>query len=195
MILFLLFCTSHILLLTLACLATALIQRAAPPGSITITHGLREDPHSDKESTCQRKRHTGEGLIPASGRSPEGGHGNALQYFCPKYAHGQRSLASCSPWGSKEPNMTEWLSTYARTHTHTHTHPCSRAGLHCFTCALKRTASGQDQGQPLWNTVLSFSWPTVMQEEIKQTPHYSLNCLPRFFSSPGNCESKISSFE
>ena len=101
--------------------ATALIQRAAPPGSITIAHGLTEDPHSDKESTCQRKRHTGEGLIPASGRSPEGRHGNPLQYSCPKSPRGQRSLASCSPWGSKEPNVTEWPSMYARARTHTHT--------------------------------------------------------------------------
>ena len=33
------------------------------------------------------------GLIPGLGRSPEGGHGNPLQYSCWENPHGQRSLA------------------------------------------------------------------------------------------------------
>ena len=32
-------------------------------------------------------------LIPVSGRSPEGGHGNPLQYSCLEHPHGLRSLA------------------------------------------------------------------------------------------------------
>ena len=35
------------------------------------------------------------GLIPGLGRSPEGGHGNPLQYFC-LGNHGQRSLTGYS---------------------------------------------------------------------------------------------------
>ena len=31
--------------------------------------------------------------------------------FLPWESHGQRSLAGCSPWGHKELDMTEWLST------------------------------------------------------------------------------------
>ena len=42
---------------------------------------------------------------------PGGGHGNPLQYFCLEHPHGQRSLAVCSPWGHKESDMTEQLST------------------------------------------------------------------------------------
>ena len=38
--------------------------------------------------------------ISGSGRSPGEGNGNPLQWFFWK-AHGQRSLAGCSPWGSK----------------------------------------------------------------------------------------------
>ena len=60
------------------------------------------------------------GLIPGLGRSPGGGHGNQLQYFCLENPHGQRSLAGYRPWGHKELDMTEQLS--ARAHTHTHTH-------------------------------------------------------------------------
>ena len=46
------------------------------------------------------------GLIPGSGRSPGGGHGNPLQYSCLE-THGQRSPVGCSPWGCKELDMTE----------------------------------------------------------------------------------------
>ena len=37
------------------------------------------------------------GLIPGLGRSPEGGHGNPLQYSCLENLHGQRSLVGYSP--------------------------------------------------------------------------------------------------
>ena len=47
------------------------------------------------------------GLIPGSGGSPGGGHGNPLQYACLENPHGQRSLAGYSSWGHKESNMTE----------------------------------------------------------------------------------------
>ena len=53
----------------------------------------------------------GLGSIPGLGRSPGEGHGNVLQYSCLKNPHGQRNLAGYSPWGHKEPDMTERLST------------------------------------------------------------------------------------
>ena len=37
---------------------------------------------------------------------------NPLQYPCLENPHGQRILADCSPWGYKESDMTELLSTY-----------------------------------------------------------------------------------
>ena len=42
---------------------------------------------------------------------PGGGHGNWCQYSCLENPHGQRSLAGYSPWGHKELDMTEQLST------------------------------------------------------------------------------------
>ena len=42
---------------------------------------------------------------------PGGRHGNSLLYSCLENAHGQRSLAGYSPWGRKESDMTERLST------------------------------------------------------------------------------------
>ena len=61
-----------------------------------------------KESTCNVG---GLGLIPGLGRSPGEGHGNPLQYSCLENPHGQRSLAGYRPWGRKESDKTERLST------------------------------------------------------------------------------------
>ena len=58
--------------------------------------------------------------------------------FLPGEFHGQRSLARYSPWGHKESDMTEGLSTdtdtdtdtdtqtHRHTHTHTHTHTATK---------------------------------------------------------------------
>ena len=51
------------------------------------------------------------GLIPGLKRSPGGGHGNPLQYSGLENPHGQKSLVGCNPWGHKESDMTERLST------------------------------------------------------------------------------------
>ena len=61
-----------------------------------------------KESTCN----VGDlGSIPGLGRSPGGGHGNPFQYSCLENSHGWRSLVGYIPWGLKESDMTEQLST------------------------------------------------------------------------------------
>ena len=51
------------------------------------------------------------GLIPGLGRSSGGRYGNPLQYTCLENPHGQRSLVGYSPWGHKESDTTEQLST------------------------------------------------------------------------------------
>ena len=56
-------------------------------------------------------------LIPGSGRSPTGEHGNPpnpLPAFLPGKSHGQRSLAGYSPRGHKELDMAERLSIHTR---------------------------------------------------------------------------------
>ena len=61
-----------------------------------------------KESACN----AGDlGLILGLGRSPGGGYGNLLQYSCLENPHGERSLAGYSPWGHKESDTAERLST------------------------------------------------------------------------------------
>ena len=52
---------------------------------------------SGKESACQYRKHREVGLIPGSGRSPGGEHGNSLQYSCLENTHGQRSLVRYTP--------------------------------------------------------------------------------------------------
>ena len=51
-------------------------------------------------------------LTPGLGRSPGVGNGNALQYSCLENSHGQRSLVGYNPWGHKESDSTEQLSTH-----------------------------------------------------------------------------------
>ena len=64
-----------------------------------------------KESACN----VGDlGLIPGLGRSPGGGHGKPVLNSYLQNPHGQRSLLSCSPWGRRESDTTEWLSTHRR---------------------------------------------------------------------------------
>ena len=52
------------------------------------------------------------GSIPGLEWSP-GGHSNPLQYFHLENPHGQRILTGYSPWGCKESDTTEQLSTHS----------------------------------------------------------------------------------
>ena len=78
------------------CNLTVILNYGFPGGSV------------GKESACNAEDL---GSVPGLGRSPGGGHGNPLQYSCLENPHGQRSLAGCSPWGRKELDMSERLST------------------------------------------------------------------------------------
>ena len=52
------------------------------------------------------------GLSPGLGRSSGVGNGTPLQRaFLPGKYHGQRNLASYSPWGCKESNVTDHVQT------------------------------------------------------------------------------------
>ena len=67
------------------------------------------DGWADKESACS----AGDmGLIPGSGRSPEGRSGSSIPVFSSENSNGQRSLTGLSPKGYKSQT---WLGT----HTHT----------------------------------------------------------------------------
>ena len=48
-------------------------------------------------------------------RSPGEGNGNPLQYSCLEKSQGQRSLVGYTPWGHKELDTTEQLSTKSST--------------------------------------------------------------------------------
>ena len=62
-----------------------------------------------KESPCNAGN---PGSIPGSGRSPGEGNGYPLQYSCLENPMDHRSLVGYSPWGGKESDMTERLSTW-----------------------------------------------------------------------------------
>ena len=98
-----------------------------------------------KEPTCN----LGDlGSIPGWGRFLGGGHGNPLQYSCLEDPYEQRSLAGCSPWGSKELDTTERLSTH--TPYFSNNLPCSFQLIHItqpvkFHLAILMTPSGSWQ--------------------------------------------------
>ena len=70
---------------------------------------------------------------------PEGGHGNPLQYSCLENIHGQRNLASYSPWGCKESDTTERLST------------AQQKMQHCKATMLQQTLKKQKRKAGGWN--------------------------------------------
>ena len=78
--------------------------------SVSLRKSTRSFPGSlaGKEYTCNAG---GPSSIPGLGRSPGEGHSNPLQYSCLENPHGQRSLVGYSPWGHKELDTTERLST------------------------------------------------------------------------------------
>ena len=51
------------------------------------------------------------GSIPGLERCPGGEYGHPPQYSCLENPHGQGGLLGYSPWGCKESNVTERLST------------------------------------------------------------------------------------
>ena len=88
-----------------------------------------------KESACN----AGDlGSTPRLGRSPRGEHGNPLQYSCLENPHGQWCLVGYSPWGCKESDMIEQLSTAQWLHAHAlfiafFFLPCLTSSLHlCY---------------------------------------------------------------
>ena len=80
-------------------------------GGVVLTDWLpfRGGAHG-KEPACNAGNARDVGSIPGSGRSPGGINGNPLQDSCLKNPVG-KGLAGCSPWGRKEPDTTERLST------------------------------------------------------------------------------------
>ena len=59
------------------------------------------------------------GLIPGLGRSPGGGPGNQLHYYCWENPMDRGAWRATVHWVAKSQT---WQHTRARTHTHTHTH-------------------------------------------------------------------------
>ena len=68
---------------------------------------------SGKESACQCRNHRRCGFDSWVRESPWGRKWQPTALFLQEESHGQRSLVGCSPWGHKESETTEWLSTHA----------------------------------------------------------------------------------
>ena len=60
--------------------------------------------------------------------------------FLPGKSYGQRSLVGYGPWGSKESDVTEWLST----HTHKHSLKLYQHICQNVTCLLRNLYAGKE---------------------------------------------------
>ena len=67
---------------------------------------------SGKEPTCQCRRLKRCGFSPWVKKIPWRRKWPSPPVFLPGGFHGQRSLVGCSPWGCKEPDMTEHASIH-----------------------------------------------------------------------------------
>ena len=66
---------------------------------------------NSKESTCQCKKLKKHVLDPLVGKMPWNKKWQPTPVFLPGESHGQKSLVSYSPWGRKELDTSEVLST------------------------------------------------------------------------------------
>ena len=75
--------------------------------------------------------------------------------FLPGEFCGERSLASSSPWGLKESDITEWLT---HPHTHPHSHPHTPTHTHSHTRKLKFSVCCCISTSKLNDAILYFTW-------------------------------------
>ena len=73
--------------------------------------GASQAATSGKESAYQCRRYKRCGLNPWARKIPWRRKWQPIPVFLTVESHGQRSLVDCSPWGCKELNTTEHLST------------------------------------------------------------------------------------
>ena len=98
-----------------------------------------------KEHACQCRRHKRHRFDPWVGKIPWRRAWQPTPVFLPGESHGQRSLVGCSPWGRKESDTTEWLSTRRKaTSGRQQTNSGCVSGLRTQNCLL----SGHSQPAP-----------------------------------------------
>ena len=86
--------------------------------------------------------------IPELGRSPWRRKWQLTLVFLPGESHGQRSLAGYSPWGHKELDTTEWLSTHSQVLNQSPImrldwDPTSYCGGFVSCCRVRRSSRGR----------------------------------------------------
>ena len=85
---------------------------------LMYTHGPLKKIMESCTGMEQNRRHERHLFDPWVGKVPWRRKWQPTPVFLPGKSHGQRSLAGCSPWGCKESDMTEELSTQPRTPWH-----------------------------------------------------------------------------
>ena len=149
---------------------------------------------SGKEPACQCRRHKRRKFDPWIRKIPWRRKWQPTPAFLPEKFHGQRSLASCSPWGRKESDVTEQLSTHTQTHRD---QTCSRPGSllthelstenrfweQLSPCGMEETSGRNSRWWFLWPkswtpwTSLNAFVPTILLLTVKQPKVTYLQCF------------------
>ena len=119
---------------------------------------------SRKESTCSSVDSGDSGLIPGSGRSPGGGHGNPLQYSCLKNPM-DRGAWKATVRGLQSQT---WLSDWARTQA---LRRDKWIGTGSHTSPLPPTHTSKKKGQEKMDprqTVWTQSWHRVCEHNWRR---------------------------
>ena len=90
-----------------------LIQNRGHSISISVWESGFPGGTTGKEPICQCRRLNKHGLIPGSGRSPGGGHGNPLQYSCLENAMDRGAWWAIDHGVIKSWTRLKWLSMHA----------------------------------------------------------------------------------
>ena len=119
-----------------------------------------------------------EGSTPGSVRSPGGGHGNPLQYFCL-----ENSMDRGAQWTTvyrltKSWTCLKWLSAHAHTHTHTITNNHEHSDLKQYK--ILSYFSGDKNFKISFTGSRSSCWQTTVfpLEALDMNPFPSLSQLP-----------------
>ena len=124
---------------------------------------------SDKELTCQCRRHKRLGFSLWVGKMPWRRAWQPTQVFLPRESHGQRSLVGYSPWGHK------WLDTTEAT-----SHLCTKQVEYLFSSVQFSHSVVSDSLRDFPNSCPSSQWchPTISFSVISFS-----SCLQFFLAS------------
>ena len=124
--------------------------------------------HSGRESTCSCRRCKSCRFDPWVGKILWSRKWQPTPVFVPRKFFGQATLVGYSPWGCKELDRTEQLSTNTYTHTHTCRNWVNGSRIHSLCSFHVQSNSSYSRGIRIWSCLGSWCLDNSWR-------HYQLN--------------------